>query len=169
MIKYAGIIGDSVVDGAGIRLVTFLQGCPRHCPGCHNPDLIPNNRGCEMEEKDFVRLLLKKITPQHAGITFSGGDPLMQADALYNVLSLLRKKRPELNVWVYTGYNFEEVRELPVMNLIDVLVDGPFLEQKKDLGLAFRGSSNQRIIDVPQSLLKNDRIIEVPIDRRSVS
>lgn len=169
MIKYAGLIGDSVVDGAGIRLVTFLQGCPRHCPGCHNPDLIPNNCGCTLEEKDFARILLKKITPQHAGITFSGGDPLMQADALFDVLSLLRKKRPDLNVWVYTGYKFEEVRDLPVMGLIDVLVDGPFVEQQKNLGLAFRGSSNQRIIDVPKSLLKKERIVEIQMDGLSVS
>ncbi len=164
MIKYAGIIGDSVVDGAGIRLVTFLQGCPRHCTGCHNPALIPNHDGIDMAEKDFVKLLLKKITPQHAGITFSGGDPLMQADALFDVLALLRRKRPELNVWVYTGYNFEEVRNLPAMGLIDVLVDGSFIEEKKDLGLAFRGSSNQRIIDVPKSLVNGGTVVEMKME-----
>jgi anaerobic ribonucleoside-triphosphate reductase activating protein len=164
MIKYAGMISDSVVDGTGIRLVTFLQGCPRHCPGCHNPELIPQNNGREIEAKDFARMILKRITPQHSGITFSGGDPLMQADALYDVLTRIRKKRPDLSIWVYTGYNFEEVKDLPVMNLIDVLVDGPFIEQQKDLGLAFRGSSNQRIIDVPKSLLKRGNVIELNLD-----
>jgi anaerobic ribonucleoside-triphosphate reductase activating protein len=109
-------------------------------------------------------MILKRITPQHSGITFSGGDPLMQADALFDVLTCIRKKRPDLSIWVYTGYNFEEVKDLPVMGLIDVLVDGPFIEQQKDLGLAFRGSSNQRIIDVPKSLLKRNNVIELNID-----
>ena len=169
MIRYAGVISDSVVDGTGLRLVTFLQGCPRHCPGCHNPELIPfdQQKGLEIEEKEFVRLLLKRITQEHSGITFSGGDPLRQADSLCAVLERLKKKKPELNVWVYTGYNFEEVRDWPVMKYIDVLVDGPFVEQKKDLGLAFRGSSNQRIIDVPKSLAQKGRVVEIKLGVQS--
>lgn len=151
-IKLSGMVKESVVDGPGFRLVLFTQGCPRHCPGCQNPDLIPAGGGREMAPGEVLQLIKKNISSLTGGITFSGGDPLMQADALAELLKLLRLEYPQLNIWVYTGYVFEEVKHLPVLQYIDVLVDGPYEESRRDISLAFRGSSNQRLIDVPASL-----------------
>jgi anaerobic ribonucleoside-triphosphate reductase activating protein len=168
MIRYSDIITDSIVDGSGLRVVAFLQGCPRRCEGCHNPSLLPADGGKEISERELAKLLLKKITAKHAGITFSGGDPLMQPEALYKVMTYIRKRKPELNIWVYTGYYFEEIKELPVMGLIDVLVDGPFLIKEKSISLVFKGSRNQRIIDVPNSL-KTGKIIEILAEKNAVN
>lgn len=152
MIRYADIIDSSVVDGLGIRVVTFLQGCPFRCEGCHNPQLQSFKGGIEIPEANFAEKLLSFITPLHKGITFSGGDPLMQADELNTVIKIIREQKPDLDIWVYTGFEFEEVKHLPVMRQIDVLVDGRFIEGQKDLNLPFRGSANQRIVDVVKSL-----------------
>ncbi|RQD74124.1 MAG: anaerobic ribonucleoside-triphosphate reductase activating protein [Candidatus Syntrophonatronum acetioxidans] len=161
MIKFSDIAGESMVDGKGIRVAVFLQGCPRACEGCHNPTLQPAEGGREMEEENFARLLLSRITPLHNGITFSGGEPLMQEKGLFQVLKHLKKENPQLDIWVYTGYTYEEIKDLPLLKLIDVLVDGPFMIGKKDLNLPFRGSSNQRIIDV-ESSLREGKAVELP-------
>lgn len=152
MIRYKEIVNESVVDGLGIRVTAFLQGCPRHCDGCHNPGLLPIEGGIEAGEKEFAEMLLSKITPLHRGITFSGGDPLVQAEALLKVIFLVKRRSPKLDIWVYTGFTFEEVKHLPVLSVIDFLVDGPFIKAQKDLQLPFRGSDNQRIIDVSRTL-----------------
>lgn len=154
MIRYAAIIAESVVDGRGIRTTVFLQGCPRHCLGCHNPELLAMQGGIAIEEAELVREILAQLTPIHRGITFSGGDPLAQPDSLLKVVVMLRQARPDLDVWVYTGYEFNQVQELPIMQYIDVLVDGPFILAQKDLRLPFRGSKNQRLIDVKKTLVQ---------------
>lgn len=163
MIRYAEIINESVVDGLGIRATAFLQGCPRHCKGCHNPDLLSIGGGIQTGEKEFAELLLSKVTPLHRGVTFSGGDPLLQPEALLKVIFLIKRRNPTLDIWVYTGFTFEEVRHLPVLSVIDVLVDGPFILSQKDLRLPFRGSANQRIIDISKTLTAG-RVIEVQPD-----
>lgn len=162
MIRYRDIVDESVVDGKGIRVTAFLQGCPRHCKGCHNPELLPMDGGTALEEKAFAELLLSKITPLHRGITFSGGDPLVQAEALLKVIFLIRRKKPSLDIWVYTGFIFEEVQHLPVLSVIDYLVDGPFILAQRDLRLPFRGSANQRIINVSRSLTTG-QIVELEL------
>lgn len=151
-VRIAGITKSSVVDGLGIRTVVFFQGCPRHCPGCHNADTIPFAGGREMTAPELVTEINNSISPMTKGITFSGGDPLAQHEALLEVIQLLRKQQPNLDIWVYTGYTFEEVRDYPVLKMIDVLVDGPFIQAERDISLAFRGSANQRLIDVPKTL-----------------
>ena len=150
MIRYANIIKESTVDGPGIRLVAFLQGCNLCCEGCHNPSLQPLGGGIMIEEEEFAVLLLKGITSLHAGITFSGGEPTLQADALCRVIKIIKKARPELNIWVYTGRTFESLIGSNLLQLIDVLVDGPFIKEKRSLALPFRGSANQRIIDIKE-------------------
>lgn len=152
MIRYADIVDSSVVDGLGIRVVAFLQGCPFRCEGCHNPQLQSLSGGKEIPEGRFAEKLLNLVTPVHKGITFSGGDPLIQADELHTVLKIIREQRSDLDIWVYTGFEFEEVKNLPLMKQIDVLVDGRFILAQKNLNLPFRGSANQKIIDVVQSL-----------------
>lgn len=161
MIKYAHIIDESIVDGVGMRVTAFLQGCPRHCKGCHNPDLLSENGGIEIGEKKFAKILLDHITPLHKGITFSGGDPLMQHDKLLKVIMIIKQTNPNIDVWVYTGYVYEDIKHLPVISLIDVLVDGPFDLNQRDLSLKFKGSSNQRIIDVMKSLQQDSVILKI--------
>lgn len=159
MIKYANIINDSIVDGPGIRVVAFLQGCLSNCEGCHNVELQDCDAGIEIGEKELAELILSKVTPLHKGITFSGGEPLLQPESLLKVIMIIREKNPKLDIWVYTGWYFENVSYLPLMPLIDVLVDSPFRLDEKDLTLKFKGSSNQRIIDVMRSLQQENIVI----------
>lgn len=161
MIKYAKVIPESIVDGTGLRVTAFLQGCPRHCEGCHNPELLPSEGGIEIDEKDFAKMLLDLISPLHKGITFTGGDPLFQDKALLKVIMIIQRSNPNIDVWVYTGYVFEDIKHLPVISLIDVLVDGPFDLNQRDISLKFKGSSNQRIIDVMKSLQQDSVILKI--------
>ena len=156
MLRVADILSESVVDGQGLRTVVFLQGCPRHCKGCHNAPLIPFEGGTPYTPEDLAKTILEKMSPIHRGVTFSGGDPLAQAEELTGVIKIMRKEKPDLNIWVYTGYLFEEVKEYPILKEINVLVDGPFILDKRDISLPFRGSDNQRIIDVPETLKKQE-------------
>lgn len=145
---------DSIVDGLGIRTVIWTQGCSHNCPYCHNPKTHDFNAG-ELVELDDVIDAIENLTGQD-GITFSGGDPMFQPKQC----SILAKKVKELgmDVWVYTGFTFEELIKngnkdiLDFLSNIDVLIDGRFEIDKKSLDLEFRGSSNQRIIDIPLSL-----------------
>ena len=151
LLKIADILGESVVDGKGLRTVIFFQGCPRHCEGCHNEKLLPLEGGKSYTPEMLAKEIFSKMTPIHKGITFSGGDPLLQAEELLQVIKILRKEKPNLNIWTYTGYLFEEVQHYPVLKEIDVLVDGPFILSQRDISLPFRGSANQRIIDLTKT------------------
>ena len=160
----AGLIPESVVDGPGIRSVIFAQGCPRHCPGCHNPEAIDPCGGKIMQDLEIIDVVEK--TKLLKGVTFSGGEPFMQAKAFATMGKRFKEKG--LDIMTYTGYTWEELislgeKEPEVLDLIrvtDYLVDGPFLEAQKDLNLAFRGSKNQRVIDVAKSLEKS-QVIQV--------
>jgi anaerobic ribonucleoside-triphosphate reductase activating protein len=150
----SGIVNDSITDGPGLRLVLFMQGCTRGCPGCHNPQALPSHGGtrCTPEE------ILKKIreNPLLSGVTFSGGEPLLQANALVPLAEMIQKEG--LPIAIYTGYTLEELlaqadpHVMALLSLSDTLIDGPFLENRKSLTLPFRGSENQRILSLPQSL-----------------
>ncbi len=159
MLKVASILPESVVDGVGIRTVVFLQGCPRHCLGCHNEKLIPFDGGEEYTATELADEILRYLTPIHRGITFSGGEPLSQADDLMDVIYLLRKAKPDLNIWVYTGFSFEDVATWAIISSFDVLVDGPFVLAERNLYLPFRGSNNQRLIDIPKTLAEKQVVL----------
>lgn len=147
-------VTESLADGTGIRLVVFTSGCPHHCKGCHNPKSWNIKKGITISTEELAKYLINKyINGQYNGITFSGGDPLYQTDALYEVISLIRKEIPNINIWCYTGYLYENVPDKKILPLIDVLVDGPFEEDKKFPRKKFRGSYNQRIL-----YLKNGQI-----------
>lgn len=163
MIRYANIIKESVVDGKGIRLVLFLQGCTIDCEGCHNPAIQDMSGGTEVTEEQLAQIILEALNPLHQGITISGGEPTLQADALYDVLRIVKQQRPKLDVWMFSGYTFDKIKSLKVMELVDVLVDGPFKLQEKSLDFIFRGSKNQRIIDVVKSREQN-KVIEIQYD-----
>ncbi len=162
-LRVAGVITESVVDGPGIRTVVFAQGCPRACKGCHNPETLDPAGGQVMEESAILSLIEK--TKLVKGVTFSGGEPFMQAAAFARLGKKIREKG--LDIMTYTGYTWEELLEIgqedpavrKLLEITDYLVDGPFIESQKDLTLAFRGSANQRIIDVRKSLQKGDIII----------
>ena len=145
---------DSVVDGPGLRAVIWTQGCKHHCPGCQNPQTWSFDGG-GMVPIDMVLDAIDELKYQ-TGITFSGGDPMFQPEAC-NIIAEHCKKRG-LNIWVYTGFTFEELMEKtdPIykefLSKIDVLVDGRFILAERDLNLLFRGSRNQRLIDVPKTL-----------------
>ena len=161
-LKVADILAESVVDGLGIRTVVFFQGCPRHCQGCHNATLIPFEGGTEYYPEELAEQIIAKMTPIHRGITFSGGDPLAQPDGLLDLVYLLRKAKPTLNIWLYTGYLFEEVKDLPVVKAVNVMVDGPFILEQRDISLPFKGSGNQRVIDIPATI-QNNEVIELKL------
>jgi len=155
---------DSIVDGEGIRSVIWTQGCIHNCKGCHNPETHSFLGGISLDV-EIVKEKIKRLEGQD-GITFSGGDPMEQAEACSEIAEYCQKLG--LNVWCYTGYTFEELLKkakyipaiLNFLKNIDVLVDGKFILEQKSYDVIFRGSKNQRLIDVKKSL-KNDKTIEV--------
>jgi anaerobic ribonucleoside-triphosphate reductase activating protein len=161
--RIAGFVEESIVDGPGFRIVIFFQGCAHHCYGCHNPETWDFEGGKEVSFD-----LIKKIiddNPYADGITLSGGDPLYQIDASTEIAEYAKSKG--LDVILYTGFLFEEVLEMTkanqrlkdLLNNVDTLIDGSFILEQRHLSLKFRGSSNQRIIDVKKSLMQN-KIVE---------
>ena len=153
---------DSIVDGEGIRSVIWFQGCSHNCPGCHNPETHDFNAG-EIVSLEDMKAQIDELEFQ-AGVTFSGGDPMMQVEALAELASYVHEKG--MNVWVYTGFTFEELMTLAEKNdnyrkaleEIDVLVDGKFVLELRSFDAQFRGSSNQRILDVKKSLEKGKAV-----------
>ena len=127
MLKYAGIIPDSTVDGPGIRTVIFMQGCIHDCPGCHNPQTHDINEGEEITPRELAKMVLQNLKSNHAGLTLSGGDPFLQDEELCEMLEFLKKRMPDLNIWAYTGYLFDEIKDSPMLKYLDVVVDGPFI------------------------------------------
>ena len=159
MLNLSGIVSDSIVDGPGIRTTIFSQGCPHRCPGCHNPE--PRDIGCgtDMEVERLVEIV--RSNPLCRGVTFSGGEPFAQAAGFARLAKLLKQKGYE--VASYTGYTFEQLlkgneAQRQLLESIDVLIDGPFLLAEKSLEVPFRGSRNQRILDVPKSLAAGEAV-----------
>jgi len=162
-VRIAGIIHDSIVDGPGLRFVVFAQGCRRRCEGCHNPETWSIGDGIEVAADEIIAQML--ANPLTDGLTLSGGEPFLQVAQCVKVASAARESG--LDVWAYSGYTFEElivwagsdpaVKEL--MDLIDVLVDGPFILAERTLSLKWRGSKNQRAIDVPKSVAAGEAVL----------
>ena len=153
MLDLAGIVEDSIVDGPGIRCTVFSQGCPHRCSGCHNPETWDFGCGTPMAEETVVEIV--RSNPLCRGVTFSGGEPFAQAEGYAKLARLLKEAGYE--VASYSGYTFEQLLEgsedqKELLCSIDVLIDGPFLLAEKSLEVPFRGSKNQRILDVPKSL-----------------
>ena len=155
-IRIAGTVSESIVDGPGFRYTIFVQGCPHNCPGCHNPQTHDFGAGKLVDTDELFNECIED--PLNKGVTFSGGEPFCQAAALYELGK--RFKERGLSIWCYSGWTWKElwkqaemkddVRKL--LSIIDVLVDGRFIEERKSLSLPFRGSENQRLIDVRASI-----------------
>ncbi|MBQ3456615.1 MAG: anaerobic ribonucleoside-triphosphate reductase activating protein [Synergistaceae bacterium] len=159
MLRLAGIELDSIVDGPGIRVVIFCQGCLRHCEGCHNPATWDMDGGIEMSVDEVLKMI--KSNPLCKGVTYSGGEPFLQAVELCE----LTRKLPEYEIAVYSGFKFEELldgtpEQRELLSLIDVLIDGPYEISKRTLELSFRGSGNQRILNVRESLKAGKAVLE---------
>lgn len=159
--RIASYVHDSIVDGPGLRLTVFVQGCPHRCPGCHNPQTHDFAGGKALSVAELVRQMDEN--PLLDGLTLSGGEPFAQAE---DCAALARAARERgLNVWCYSGWTLEEllqdtrpgVREL--LELADVLVDGPFLLEQRSLTLKWRGSANQRVLDLPRSLAAGEAVL----------
>lgn len=154
-IRICGLVNDSIVDGPGLRLTVFTQGCPHHCPGCHNPQ-SHSFEGGQLRDIDEI-LTMAKENPLLDGITLSGGEPFCQPEACAQIAVGAHKLG--LNVWCYTGYSYENLlaskEKHALLEQVDILVDGPFILEERSLDIRFRGSKNQRIIDVKNSLLEN--------------
>lgn len=162
-VRLSGIAYESLVNGPGLRRVFFSQGCNHNCKGCFNPETHSFDGG---EDKDMDELIKDVLgNPMIKGVTFSGGDPFERAEEF--AYMAMKFKEAGLNVWSYTGYTYEYILEnldnragwRELLNNLDVLVDGKFEEDKKVEGLKFKGSSNQRIIDVKESLELQDVIL----------
>ena len=150
--RIAGIVNDSIVDGPGLRLAIFAQGCPHHCPGCHNPESHDFAGGSDMDTEEIIARM--DANPLLDGITLTGGEPFEQPEAC-RILADAAHARG-LNVWAYSGYTFEQLCAVPekrrLLEACDVLVDGPFLLEERSLDLRFRGSKNQRVLKVAELL-----------------
>lgn len=158
-IRVLSVLHDTTVDGPGLRTSIYCAGCGHQCPGCQNPQSWDFNGGEERSVDD----LMEEITEDpFADVTFTGGDPLYQAKAFAELARRI-KQETQKNIWCYTGFLFEEVRDkAPYRELLthtDVMVDGPFIQSQRDEDLPFRGSANQRIIDVQRSLRENRTVL----------
>ena len=159
MILLSGIQGDSIVDGPGIRTTFFCQGCPHHCEGCHNPETWPFEGGTPMDTETMVSIV--ESNPLCKGVTFSGGEPFAQAEGYLELAQALKEKGYEIAS--YSGYTFEQLlggtkAQKALLEHLDVLIDGPFILAERSLETPFRGSKNQRVLDVPKSLAAGEAI-----------
>ena len=158
--RYHNITTDDMLNGDGLRTVLWVSGCNHHCEGCQNPITWDINGGIPFDE-DAENELFQKLAPDYiSGLTFSGGDPLHPQNRA-EITRLAKKSRelfPKKDIWLYTGYTFDEVKELEIMQYIDVIVDGEFKKELLDEKLHWKGSANQRVIEVPETL-KVGRIV----------
>lgn len=153
---YHNITKDDMLNGEGLRVVLWLAGCSHHCKNCQNPITWDPNGGLPFDADAKAELFAELEKDYISGITFSGGDPLYisNREALTILAKEIKETFPEKTTWLYTGYIWEEISALPVMAYLDVIVDGKFVDELKDNQLHWKGSFNQRIIDVQKSLEK---------------
>lgn len=160
-VNLAGIVNESITDGAGLRITLFFQGCPHRCRGCHNPHTWDIQGGTTYEVDELCARL--KLTPIIRGVTLSGGEPFLQPEAAAAIARFFIQQRKD--VWAYTGYCWQALLAHPdasvrdLIKLCDVIVDGPYIQAQRSLELPFRGSCNQRLIAVQPSL-QQGRVVE---------
>ena len=164
MANVVGINFESVVDGDGVRVVVFFAGCKHHCKGCHNPESHRFDIGRPFSDEIQTQIIeYIRETPYIDGVTLSGGDPMYSAKDIYSFVKRLREEIPDTTIWVYSGFTFEEIMQSDTMRrlllLCDVLVDGPFVIEQRDITLNYRGSRNQRIIDVTKTVVSGEVVL----------
>ena len=162
-IRLAGVVRESIVDGPGIRFVVFCQGCPHHCKNCHNAETHSFSLGFSCEISKILNAIDEN--PLLSGVTFSGGEPVCQPEGFLELAKAVKKRN--LNIIMYSGYTFEQIMHMSEKNqsikelltYIDILIDGQYDEEQRDLTLMFRGSRNQRVIDVKETLTAGEVVI----------
>ncbi len=159
--NYAKLNGYDIANGPGVRVSLFVSGCRHHCKGCFNPETWDFDYGRVFTFDTYQRLDDLLSFEHISGLSILGGEPLEPENnkTLTVVCKSIKEVYPEKTIWLYTGFTYEHVRDLPIMRYVDVLVDGPFIESLKDISLQFRGSSNQRIIDVKASLERGEVVL----------
>ena len=157
--RMAGVVHDSIVDGEGLRMTVFVQGCPHHCKGCHNPATHDFSGGEEGDTAQLLKELKENVFEQ--GVTLSGGEPFCQCEAMTELAKGAHAMGKD--VWAYSGYTYEQILSDPAKTALlrecDVLVDSPYKEEQRKLMLRFRGSENQRVIDVQRSLTERKVVL----------
>lgn len=151
--NYHNITHDDMLNGEGLRVVLWVSGCSHHCKNCQNPETWDKNSGIKFDT-DAVKEIEEELNKEYiSGITLSGGDPLYigNREIVTKLCKYIKSKYPNKTIWVYTGYRYEEIHNLDVLNCIDVLVDGEYQEENRDIDLKWCGSTNQRIIDMKSS------------------
>ena len=159
--RYHNITKDDMLNGDGLRVVLWVAGCDHCCKDCHNPMTWDPDGGLLFDDKARQEIFDELDKDYISGITFSGGDPLHQANR-YDVLEFakeIREKYPNKTIWLYTGYQWKEIHEFQIVKYVDVIVDGEFVADLKDVKLLWKGSSNQKVIDV-QETLKSDNPLD---------
>ena len=162
---YGKIKKTDIANGPGVRVSLFVSGCRNHCKGCFQPETWDFNYGQEYDGVNTVNEIIEALSPEYiSGLSILGGDPIERENIseVVTLCYLVKRLYPNKTIWLYTGYKYEDIAEMypNVLEVIDVMVDGPFVEELKDISLVFRGSSNQRIIDVPESI-RSGRVVEV--------
>ena len=162
---YGRIKKTDIANGPGVRVSLFVSGCRNHCKGCFQPETWSFNYGQEYDGVNTVNEIIEALSPEYiSGLSILGGDPIERENIseVVTLCYLVKRLYPDKTIWLYTGYKYEDIAEMypNVLEVIDVMVDGPFIEDLKDISLVFRGSSNQRIINVPESI-RSGRVVEV--------
>lgn len=161
--RYHNITKDDMLNGDGLRVVLWVSGCSHCCKGCQNPITWDVNGGVLFDDAAKQEIFEQLDKPYISGITFSGGDPLHSANRMdvRTLMAEIREKYPQKTIWLYTGDVWENVMHYPMMRYVDVLVDGEFMIEKRDIKLMWKGSSNQRVIDVQKSLRQTDPSVPI--------
>ena len=159
--NYAAITKQDMLNGDGIRVTLWVQGCNRYCKGCHNPETWDRYSGQSWTEETDQELFEALDKDYISGITYSGGNPLEEynTEAVTDIAKKIKERFPNKTQWLYTGFVWEDIKDLEIMKYIDILVDGPYIEEQRDISLKWRGSSNQRVIDTKKSLESNEIVL----------
>lgn len=159
--NYHNISKDDMLNGDGLRVVLWVSGCSHHCKGCQNPITWDPNEGLHFDENAKEELFLELEKGYISGVTFSGGDPLFceNREEITALAKEIKQKFPQKTIWLWTGFEYSDIKDLEIMNYLDVLVDGKYEESLRDISLMWRGSSNQRVIDVNASKKINKLVL----------
>ncbi len=161
--NYHNITKDDMLNGDGLRVVLWVSGCNHHCKNCQNPITWDEKGGLPFDEKAEEELFEALDKPHIDGITFSGGDPLFpnNRSEVFRLIKKIRNKLPQKTIWLYTGYTWEQIKDLEGINDIDVIAEGEFIEELKDNNIHWVGSSNQRVIDVKKTNEANEIVLHI--------
>ena len=159
--NYHNILHDNMLNGEGLRVVLFVSGCERHCKGCQNPETWDKNSGIPFGPEEIAEIFMNLSEPYISGLTLVGGEPLLRCNVglLTELCKEVKETFPDKTIWCYTGFKYEEVKELDIMNYIDVLLDGEFIQELADEKIKWVGSSNQRVIDVKKTKEKGEIVL----------